>query len=105
MPVTTSLPLPTISPEVRAFAIEKGVDAYLPKIVALVRRIFPRAAAQIHVEDDPELADNREIVIEVSADGMEEKEQISLQQEWTRELFQQCPAAYVHFFCLSLRHP
>jgi hypothetical protein len=104
MPVTTLLPPPTISPDVRAFAVEKGVEPYLPNVVALVRRLFPLAATHIYLEGDPELADNWEIVVEVSADGLEEDEQLLLQQEWTRELFELCPATFIHLFCLSLRH-
>ena len=104
MPSTTALPLPAISPEVRAFAAEHGAEQYLPNVVALARRIFPQAAMHIHVEGDPELSYNWEIVFEVSADGLEEEELFQLEQQWTRELFQQCPATHVHLFCLSLRH-
>ena len=58
----------------------------------------------IHVEGDPELAYNWEIVFEVSADGIEEEKLYQLERQWTRELFQVCPATHVHVFCLSLRH-
>jgi hypothetical protein len=104
MSSSTALPLPTISPEVRAFAAENGVEPYLPNVVALARRLFPRAAMHIYIEGDPELAYNWEIVFEVRADGLEQEEQIQLERQWTRELFQQCPATHVHLFCLSLRH-
>jgi hypothetical protein len=104
MTVTTALPLPTVSPEVQAFAAEKGVDSYLPQVVGLVRRLFPLAPTQIHVAGDPELADNWEIVFEVRTNGLPEEELERLQQQWTRELFELCPASHVHLFCLSLRH-
>ena len=37
----------------------------------------------IHVEGDPELAYNWEVVFEVSADGMEEEKLYQLQRQWT----------------------
>lgn len=104
MTPTTTLPLPAISPEVRAFAVEKGVEQYLSNVAGLARRLFPVSATHIHVEGDPELSDNWEIVFEINADGLSEAEQLCLRQQWTRELFQECPATHVHLFCLSLRH-
>ena len=104
MSTTTALPLPTISPEVRAFAAENGAEQYLPNVVTLARRLFPQAAMHVHVEGDPELSYNWEIVFEVSADGMEGEEQFQLRRQWTRELFQACPSTHVHLFGLSLRH-
>jgi hypothetical protein len=104
MSTTTALPLPTISPEVRAFADEHADAEYLPNVVALARRVFPQAAMHVHVEGDPELSYNWEIVFEVSADGMEPEEAYQLERQWTRELFQVCPATHVHLFCLMLRH-
>src|SRR6266446_5634863 len=104
MSTTTALPLPTISPEVRAFAAENGAEQYLPNVVTLARRLFPQAAMHVHVEGDPELSYNWEIVFDVCADGMEEEELVQLEQQWTRELFQQCPATHVHLFCLMLMH-
>jgi hypothetical protein len=101
---TTALPLPAISPEVHAFAAEHGAEQYLLNVVAFVRRLFPRAAMHVHVEGDPELSYNWEIVFEVSADGMEAEEQFQLNRQWTRELFQACPSTHVHLFCLLLRH-
>ena len=100
----TALPLPAISPEVRAFAAENGAEQYLPNVVALARRVFPRAAMHVHVEGDPELSYNWEIVFEVSADGMEEEEQFQLHRQWTRELFQACPSTHVPLFGLMLMH-
>ncbi len=100
----TILPLPPISPEVHAFAAEKGVEQYLPKVVAMARRVFPQAAMHVQVEGDPELSYNWEIVFEVSADGIEEEELFDLEEQWPRELFQECPSTHVHLFCLSLRH-
>jgi hypothetical protein len=104
MSTTTALPLPTISPEVRAFATENGAEQYLPNVVVFVRRLFPQAAMHIHVEGDPELAYNWEIVFEVSADGLQPEEQFQLRRRWSSELFQHCPATHVHLFGLSLRH-
>ena len=64
-PNTTMLPLPELSPEVLAFAEERGVSAYLPAIQEMTRTMYPQATIQVLVVDDPELCDNRQIVFEV----------------------------------------
>src|SRR5882724_5778739 len=90
MPPTTTLPLPAISPEVRAFASERGVEAYLPDLVAAVRRIFPDSRIEIVVKDDPELSYNRQILFEVDANGRTADEMVADQWKWGEELFRYC---------------
>lgn len=100
MTSTTVLPLPSISPDVGAFAVEEGVEPYLAALVAVARRIFPEAGIQLVVEDDPELSDNRQIVFEVDDNGRSAAEQVAGHQQWAEELLRLCPAAHVHAFCL-----
>lgn len=100
MPSTTTLPLPTVSAEVQDFAAACGADAYLPPLVAAARRIFPESRIEIHVEDDPEIPGNRQIVFEVEENGRDASEQVAAHSRWTEELLRSCPATRLHVFCL-----
>jgi hypothetical protein len=100
MSSTTTLPLPTISPHVNAFALQHGLESYLPVLVAAARRIFPDARIEVHIEDDPEISGNEQIVFEVDENGRDAAEQVAAHQKWAEELARSCPASHVHFFCL-----
>src|SRR5437867_7295223 len=100
MPPTTILPLPAISPEVLAFAAERGVERYLPNVVAAVRRLFPDSRIDVLVEDDKELSYNRQIVFEVDPNGRTAEEQSAASWRWADEIYRHCPATHVHVFCL-----
>ena len=63
-----------VPPAVLAFAAEQGVTAYLPAMVEMTRRLFPTAALAVLVEDDPEIANDRHIVLEVDTNGMTTEE-------------------------------
>src|SRR5947207_15862454 len=95
---TTTLPLPSVSPGVLAFAVERGVERYLPDLVAAARRIFPDLPIDILVEDDPELSNNRQIVFEVEMNGRGVEEWASTHRQWIDETFRICPATHVHVF-------
>jgi hypothetical protein len=56
----------------------------------------------VRVEDDPEIPDERYVVIEVDVTGWEEDPLFAAQQGWTTELFAHCPAPHVHFFRLGM---
>lgn len=61
----TSQPLPAVPPDVREFAEKDGVAAYLPAVLALTRRSFPTWPIKGFLEDDPEIANDWHIVLEV----------------------------------------
>jgi hypothetical protein len=46
----TSLPPPVVPPEVHAFAVELGVSEYLPLVLDLARRLFPREAMTVRLD-------------------------------------------------------
>ncbi len=100
MPATTSLPLPTLSAEVLAFAAAHGVARSLPLLAAGARRIFPDARIEIHLEADPEIDGNRQIVFDVDENEREADEQVAAHREWMEELLRACPATHTHLFCL-----
>jgi hypothetical protein len=100
MTSATILPPPLISPEVRAFAAEKGVERYLPELAAAARRLFPDSRINLRVADDPELSCNRQIVFEVDENGRNASEQVAAHRQWIDELLRCCPTTHVHVFCL-----
>jgi hypothetical protein len=98
----TTLPLPSVSQEVQAFAAEQGVTPYLPAVLELARRLFPAAPMTVLKEGDPEIANDWHIVIEVDTAGMTAEQLITLHRQWSRELFQRCPATHVCVFRLGM---
>ena len=103
MTPTLTLPLPTVSADVRAFALERGVEAYLDPLLAAARRVWPHSRIEVLVEDDPELSYNRQIVFDADMNGRSADEQSAAHRQWTDELFRCCPAAHAHVFCLVQR--
>jgi len=97
----TMLPLPELSPEVLAYAEERGVSAYLPSVREMTRKHFPHSAINVVVYDDPELRDNRQILFEVDFTEIDPPESVEAIHSWNGRLFENCPAPLVHVFCLS----
>jgi hypothetical protein len=91
-----------VPPEVLAFAAEQGVHGVLPAVLEMTRRISPDARLTVLLEDDPEIADDRHIVIGVSAGGLEVPVALEARYQWHRELFTCCPAPLVWVFRLGL---
>jgi len=52
----SAAPHPTVSPEVLAFAQEKGVEQYLQPLIELARHVYPTATQfRVFVEEDWEI--------------------------------------------------
>jgi hypothetical protein len=93
--------LPDLSPEVLAFAAEQGVADYLPAVLDLLRRVFPAARRYaVAVEDDPEIANDRHIVLDVDV-IMDVEQAQAARRQWGKGLFECCPAPLVCVFRLS----
>jgi hypothetical protein len=100
---TTVLPLPDVSPDVRTFAEEQDVAAYLPAVLAMTRRIFPDAPMRVFLEDDPEIENDWHIIIEVQVPHDVTPEfVVETHHQWCGEIFQHCPARYVCIFRLGM---
>ncbi len=90
------------SEEVRAFAEEQGVAAYLTAVLQATRRIFPMAKRRaIYVEEDPEIANDRHIVVEAEV-RMDISEALAARRQWHEAVFQCCPAPLICVFRLSV---
>jgi hypothetical protein len=98
--VTISPPL-TIPPEVEVFAAHEGVAPYLHEVIMMTSRVFPNCRINLLVEDDPEIADDRHIVLEVKT-NMKVAAALEAHFEWSHQLFSVCPAPLVCVFRLGL---
>ena len=93
----------TVPQEVHAFAAEQGVAPYLPAVLEMTLRRFPDARRMaMLVEEDPEIANDRHIVIEIDLTGITPEEYVERHWQWGHELFQICPAPLICVFRLSL---
>ena len=102
-PTAAVLPVPVASPEVLAFAAEKGVTEYLPAVLELARRVFPTVPLTVHLEEDPEIEDWCHIMIDAYIDGLEVEELVAAESQFTEGLFQVCPSTHVLVFGLGMR--
>jgi hypothetical protein len=99
----TKLPWSDVSSEVLAFAEKVGVAEYLPAVLAMTRRIFPTWPAQVLLEDDPEIANDWHIVLEVQTPEQATAEELfALDQQWVEEIFACCPSTHVCTFRLGM---
>jgi hypothetical protein len=88
--------------EVQAFAAEQGVSAYLPAVVDMTQRVFPSATVELVVEDDPEIANDRHIVLITKAKNLTVEKAMEWTWQWHSGLFANCPAPLVCVFRLGL---
>jgi hypothetical protein len=104
-PTTTAFPLPALSPEVCAFAAEKGVEKYLPALCELVRNIVPHAPLTVEVTEDPELSYNTQIVFVADPGDMDADTMFHAVHRWSSESFHHCPTTHLHVFCFIFARP
>jgi hypothetical protein len=94
----SSPPHPTIPAEVLAFAREQGVEQYLAPLIELARRVYPGATRfDVFTEDDPEIADDRHIVLELDV-PLDVEEALEADRQWRDGLFDLVPAPLVCVF-------
>src|SRR5438874_13397986 len=103
MALATKLPAwENTSAEVQIFAAEQGVANYIPAILNMTRQIFSNSTMQVAVEDDPEIADDRHIILEVSVRNMDVSQALQAEYRWHEGLFAHCPAPLASVFRLGL---
>src|SRR5438105_2754725 len=100
---TPTSSLPIISPEVRAFAAEAGVAEYLLPVLEMTQRVFPDARRlEVLVEEDPEIANDRHIVLEVDVPDRSPEQFVASLLPWDEEMIRIVPATVGHIFRLGL---
>ena len=101
-PSTAPASLPTIPPDVEAFAAEHGVSAYLPDLLALTRQIFPDAPMSLSIDSDAVYPEWQQIVIEVKVPDFTVDEYLDWYRRWADGLFAHCPSTHAHLFGLDV---
>lgn len=96
---TASIP---ISTEVAEFAAEQGVTDILPAVIEMTQRLYPGAPLAVVVEDDPEIADDRHIVLIVRLVVESVEEGLKRRRSWHRDIFTCCPAPLVCVFRIGV---
>ena len=102
MSQVTQAPSGIFTGNVLPLATEQGVAPYLDAVLEMTQRAFPSARVSVRVDEDPEIADDRHIVVSVAARNMGVSEALENRYRWHRELFACCPAPLVSVFRLDL---
>jgi hypothetical protein len=68
----------------------------------MTRQLFPDRPLTVFVDEDPEIAHDRHLVLDVDVTGYDAEQMYTQQQRWVSEIFQLCPATHVCVFRLSL---
>jgi hypothetical protein len=99
---TDVLPPLEVTPDARAFAQQQGVATALPAVLDLTLRVFPTARRfAVVAEDDPEIANDRHIIVDVYAPTTV-PEALAAHRRWNEGLFALCPASHNCVFRLNL---
>jgi hypothetical protein len=95
-----AIPIPA---EVTALAAEQGVTAQLPAVLEMTRRLFPHARISVELDDDPEIANDRHILVVARGVPSSVEEASETEWAWHRGIFECCPAPLACVFRLRLR--
>lgn len=104
MPLAATVAKKTLSlpPDVLALAKEQGVDAYLPAMIEVLHEVFGEDRAfAVEVEEDPEVADLRNILFTVEGTWTPEEGR-ALQLMWYDKTSAICPAPLICTFRLFI---
>jgi hypothetical protein len=99
---TTSPPAVVIPADAAAFAAQQGVQAEVPAVIEMTRRLFPQADINMELDDDPEIASDRHLVVRVRSVSMPVDQAVAARWEWHRGLLGCCPAPLLWVFRLGL---
>ncbi len=98
----TSLPkLLCVSSEIDVLAGQLGVRAELPRVIAMTQAVFPGDAMRIEIDDDPEVPEDRHLVIVVRSTVVSVDQLVATQWRWHEQLFGCCPAPLTPVFRLA----
>ena len=103
--MTTAVATPvTWDQETQAFIEANGLGELLPKLVEAVRQIFPdNEGLSVYVEDDPEIADLRSVMIDVVDPHSSLDEYMRRRDLWHEALFRLEGKPHRCLVCLRIR--
>jgi hypothetical protein len=97
-PAVPTVPRPSVSPAVLAFAREQGVEQYLSPLIEWARQVYPTASRfEVFTEDDPEIANDTHIVFELDV-PLDLEQALQADRRWHDGLFRIVPAPLVCVF-------
>src|SRR5215472_15316073 len=105
MASATEVDLPDVPLDVREFASDQAITSNLRFLLAITRTVFPSAPTAVRLEDDPEVPNDKHIVVEVDVTGWTVEEMFTARNRWTSLVFQACPGSELYLFRLRLRQP
>jgi hypothetical protein len=94
---------PTVSPEVRKFAAEKGVDRYLGAVLDLAQQAFPASGLAVSLGQDAEDEAHQYIALDIEAGDRTAEELLAGQRVWSRGIGRVCPSRHAVYFVLGWR--
>ena len=103
MASATELDLPNVPLDVLEFAGDRDIKSGLRPLLAITRTVFPSAPIELRLEDDPEIPDDKHIVVEVDVPGWTVDEMFAAHNQWTQLFFKTCSASNLYLFRLRLR--
>jgi hypothetical protein len=93
-----------LSREVKAFAKERGLTPYLPKIMDVLRELFADARCwKVKVHIDPEIADLRWLLLEVEVPWKTGEQAMQAYRAWNRATEAVCPKPLMMEVTLLIR--
>ena len=93
-----------LSREVKAFAKERGLTPYLPRIVDVLQDIFADAAGtRVEVHQDPEVAELRWLLFGVEVPWETSNQALHAKHQWYDSLHEFCPASVREEVILMVR--
>ena len=98
-----TLSWPAIRPEVREFAVEKGVSRYLDAVIDLARQAFPSCVLYVCLGQDAEDEMHRYIALDVEVGGQATEELLAGQRIWSAGISHVCPSRHAIYFVLGWR--
>lgn len=98
-----TLPGPVVSPEVRNFAAEKGVNGYLGAVIDLARQAFPLSELSVSLGQDAEDEAHQFIALDIEAGDRTAEELLAGQRLWSSGIGRLCPPRLAVYFVLGWR--
>ncbi len=89
------------STEINVFAMQLGIRAELPRVIAMTRGLFPGDAIRVEIDDGPEVPSDRHLAIVVRSTVESVDQLVATQWKWHERLFECCPAPLTSHFRLS----
>ncbi len=92
-----------LSPEVEAFAKERGLAPYLPALAETLQRVFAEARClKAEIEEDPEIANLRHLLFSAEVPWPTYEQARLARNLWYQETADVCPAPLLCEFRLHI---